>query len=492
MHSLDDTIVAIATAPGGAARGIVRISGAEALAIVECFFEPREAGAIAGLKVATRVPGLVRLTLVDGGERSLPCDLYLWPTKRSYTRQPVAELHTFGSPPLLEAIVRTACAAGARLAEPGEFTLRAFLAGRIDLVQAEAVLGVIDASDRRQLDIALAQLAGGLTRPLNSLRDQLLDLLADLEAGLDFAEEDIRFVARDELQRRLALATDTVSELCDQMRSREQTNAAPRVVLVGEPNAGKSSLFNALVGRSGAMVSPLPGTTRDYVSTRLELDGIACELIDTAGLGGNQDRDSVATMSQRMTREQLDQADLQLVCIDSSREASAPSPSPFARPELAEGTGEGQPAVSREPVERSNGGEGESLPVLMAQPQLLVLTKCDLAHQGARRPDGIATSSVTGVGIDALKAAIRRRLVATTAEAGPASVVAATAGRCRESLRLASDALTRARELAADRGGEELIAVELRAALAELGKIVGAIYTDDLLDRIFSRFCIGK
>jgi tRNA modification GTPase len=479
MYTLDDTIVAIATAPGGAARGIVRISGPKALATVECFFEPQEQVAIGGLKVATRVPGVVRLTLVDGGERMLPCDLYLWPTKRSYTRQPVAELHTFGSPPLLEAIVRTACAAGARLAEPGEFTLRAFLAGRIDLVQAEAVLGVIDASDRRQLDIALAQLVGGLTRPLNTLRDQLLDLLADLEAGLDFAEEDIRFVAHDELQRRLAVAAETISELRDQMRSREQSNVAPRVVLVGEPNAGKSSLFNALVGRSGALVSPVPGTTRDYVSARLELDGIACELIDTAGLDGNQAGTSVATLSQRMTHEQLYQADLQLLCIDSSRQATASS--------LTPSMGEGQPAVSL-----SNGGEGDELPTSLAQAPLFVLTKCDLARHSACRPNGFATSSITGVGLDALKAAVRDRLVATTAEASRAIVVASTASRCRESLRLASETLARAREVAADHGGDELIAVELRAALVELGKIVGAIYTDDLLDRIFSRFCIGK
>ena len=135
---------------------------------------------------------------------ALPTDLFLWPTSRSYTRQPLAEFHTFGSPPLLDALLQRVCAAGARLAQPGEFTLRAFLAGRIDLTQAEAVLGVVDAADRRQLDTALEQLAGGLSRPLHQLRDDLLNLLADLEAGLDFAEEDIRFVSGGELNRRLA------------------------------------------------------------------------------------------------------------------------------------------------------------------------------------------------------------------------------------------------------------------------------------------------
>jgi tRNA modification GTPase len=457
MNSLDDTIVAIATAPGGAARGIVRISGPDALSVASQFFEPLPAMALDDLKSATRVPGAARLLLSDRGPpRSLPCDLFLWPTPRSYTRQPVAELHTFGSRPLLEAIVREACSAGARLAEPGEFTLRAFLAGRIDLVQAEAVLGVIDAADRRQLDTALAQLAGGLTGPLNALRDQLLDLLADLEAGLDFTEEDIRFVARDELEARLFGAADTVIRLLDQMHSREQTDAAPRVVLIGEPNAGKSSLFNALVGSSGALVSPTPGTTRDYVRARLELDGLACELIDTAGLDAEQPGDGVATAAQQMTREQLEQADLQLLCIDSSRDTT-------------------------------DRGGAECIQAL-----LVVLTKCDLSAPRSRVEDGIATSSVSQVGVDELKAAIRNRLISSTAESSPATVVVSTANRCRESVRLASDGLARARELAADHGGEELIAAELRGALVELGKIVGAIYTDDLLDRIFSRFCIGK
>jgi tRNA modification GTPase len=458
MHSLDDTIVAIATAPGGAARAIVRTSGPEALDAIKQFFEPLPAMALEGLRSPTRVPGVVRLLLSDGGPpRSLPCDLFLWPTTRSYTRQPVAELHTFGSPPLLEAIVKAACAAGARLAEPGEFTLRAFLAGRIDLVQAEAVLGVIDAANQRQLHTALAQLAGGLTGPLNALRDQLLDLLADLEAGLDFADEDIRFVARDELERRLAGAADAVARLRDQLRSREQTDAVPRVVLIGEPNAGKSSLFNALVGRCGALVSPTPGTTRDYIRARLDLDGLTCELIDTAGLDGEQAYDGVGKAAQQMTREQLEQADLQLLCIDSSD----------------------SPCVASDPS-------------LDQRPQFVVLTKCDLRPDREYRAAKIATSSVTGIGLSELKAAIRARLAADATESSPASVVAATANRCRESLRLASDALARARELAAARRGEELIAVELRGALVELGKIVGAIYTDDLLDRIFSRFCIGK
>ena len=203
MRSLDDTIAAIASPPGGGARGIVRLSGPGLRACLEECFRPSPPAPLATLTRPTAVPGLCWLR---GLAAPLPGELFLWPGKRSYTGQPVAEIHTLGSPPLVEALLRTVCAAGARLAEPGEFTLRAFLAGRIDLTQAEAVLGVIDAADPGQLRAALVQLAGGLARPLHRLRDELLDLLADLEANLDFAEEDAPPLPPGQLLARLDAA----------------------------------------------------------------------------------------------------------------------------------------------------------------------------------------------------------------------------------------------------------------------------------------------
>ena len=389
-------------------------------------------------------------------EQAVPCDLYLWPTARSYTRQPVAELHTLGSPPLLEALLRRACAAGARLAEPGEFTLRAFLAGRIDLAQAEAVLGVIDATDRRQLDVALAQLAGGLTRPLAAIRDQLLDLLADLEAGL--VEEDIRFLSHADLTSRLTEAADAVSRLVEQLRGRDQADAEPRVVLVGSPNVGKSSLFNALAGDAAALVSARPGTTRDYLAARLDLGGRACQIIDTAGLDSATSGDELSAAAQRMSHKQYEQADLRLFCLDSSR-----SLNPWEQAQLQCG-----------------------------DRQLVIFTKCDLPSGRPHAPVAIETSAVTGRGLEELKVAIRSQLIAGAAEGNHAGAVVSTATRCGESLRLAAESLTRARKVAEHQGGDELIAAEVRTALVELGKVVGTIYTDDLLDRIFSRFCIGK
>ncbi len=213
----------------------------------------------------------------------LPATLYVWPNARSYTRQPQAEVHTLGSPPLLQCVLRAVCQAGARPAEPGEFTLRAFLSGRLDLTQAEAVLGVIDARGDDQLRAALEQLAGGLAGPLGQLRDRLLDLLAHLEAGLDFVEEDIEFITARELDGQLLAAAGAVDRLAQQMASRDLAGELPVVALTGWPNTGKSSLFNALLGDCQALVSEVAGATRDYLTGELEWRGLRFQLVDTAG-----------------------------------------------------------------------------------------------------------------------------------------------------------------------------------------------------------------
>ena len=301
-YCVDDTIVAVASATGGAARGIVRLSGPDVLAAVAAIFRPAD-GWPCDRGGARACEGRVRLQRL-GCE--LPATLLVWPTGQSYTRQPAAELHTLGAPPLLAAIVEQLGQYGVRTAEPGEFTLRAFLAGRIDLTQAEAVLGIIDARGRSELDAALGQMAGGLARPIGELRERLLDLLAQLEAGLDFVEDDIQFIAPPQIESLLSAATGQVETLRRQLAGRGRTDTAVRAVLLGPPNAGKSSLFNAL-SLSGALVSQQPGTTRDYLVARLNLDGFLCDLVDTAGIDDTERTDVVASQAQDQAQDQARQ-----------------------------------------------------------------------------------------------------------------------------------------------------------------------------------------
>ncbi|HEV3005399.1 MAG TPA: GTPase, partial [Pirellulales bacterium] len=374
MLDPDDTIAAIASAPGGAARGTVRVCGPDVVACVAKCFLPNDGTPLTTVRRPTSLAGRVRL---EGFTSLLVADLLLWPTARSFTRQPTAELHTLGSPPLLDAVLRQVCAAGARLARPGEFTLRAFLAGRLDLTQAEAVLGVIDATDRRELDAALTQLAGGLGGPLRQLRERLLDLLAHLEAGLDFADEAIEFIDAGELESQLASAGNEVERLAAQMASRGEAACHIRAVLIGRPNAGKSSLFNVLTaGAAGAIVSDQPGTTRDWLHARLVLDGVECVLIDTAGFDAETcGSPGIAASAQSLSAEERWRADLEILCLDATR-----------------------PLVAWEREQSPQRGEAT---------RLVVWTKCDRALASSDWPGAIATSSVTGMGLGDLRTRLR-------------------------------------------------------------------------------------
>jgi tRNA modification GTPase len=382
----------------------------------------------------------------------LPATLYLWPGSRSYTQQPTAELHTVGSPPLLEAVLAEVCRQGARLARPGEFTLRAFLAGRLDLTQAEAVLGVIDAGSEQQLKTALSQLAGGIAGPLAAVRGRLLDLLAHLEAGLDFVDEDVEFISQEELLKELSTAVEQVEHVAGQLRTRGDANSVPRVVLFGLPNAGKSSLLNALAGEEAALVSSVRGTTRDFVSRTVSWEGVELQLIDTAGVDDNT-KDPIARESQITAQVQTENCDLRLWCVEADTVPDAEVP--FA----------------------------DSL-----TPELHILTKCDLLNLRQKVSNSfLSTSSRTGEGIAEL-----RRRIAGMLSSQPGDSVASTAARCQESLSLAAATLRRAISAAEEQIGEEFVAAEVRAALDDLGRVLGAVYTEDILDRIFSRFCIGK
>ena len=441
-HDPQDTIVALASAPGPGGRAIVRLSGQAALGIACRFF------------AASPAPTADRRCLCTGEIRipdiaaPLPADLYHWPGPRSYTGQNLVELHTISSPALVDLLIAVCLGAGARAAQPGEFTMRAFLAGKLDLTRAEAVLGVIEASSRDELKQALAQLAGGMTRPLQGLREDLLNLLADVEAALDFADEHHEFVSQGELLQRLTKGLALVTLLRRQLDQRAIGSRAFRVVLAGRPNAGKSSLFNALAGASAALVSPEPGTTRDYLVQRLDCSGVAIELIDTAGLrpGAN----GIEGHAQKLGRAQAEQADLVLLCVEAGR-----------------------------------ANDDERRLMADSEPPVVGLaTKCDLQPPIA---GWLATSAVTREGLPAL-----RELLADRGRRLARPSLAPSLSRCRHHVEACLDHLRRAHALALEEDPPELLALDLRGALDALGAMVGAVYTDDLLDRIFSRFCIGK
>ncbi|MGE3804541.1 MAG: tRNA modification GTPase [Gemmataceae bacterium] len=428
-----DTIVALSSAPGGAARAVVRLTGPQAFPLSRsCFVTPE------AIDYQQRRLYVGEITLPD-----LPgwsADLYVWPGPKTYTGQDLVELHTLGSPPLIDRLIAHFLEAGARAARPGEFTLRAFLAGKLDLPRAEAVLAVIDAGDRAELGQALTQLAGGLTTPLHALRDDLLNLLADVEAGLDFSDEDLHFVEQRELLERLARGLAHVTLVQKQIEQRSLADRPFRVVLAGPPNAGKSSLFNALAAAEAALVSSQPGTTRDYLVRRLRLDDVVLELVDTAGQ--DDSTESIESVAQALGRAQASAADLVLWC----QAADGPEVNPPAGAEI-------------------------------------VATKCDLGDAFG----GLATSALTGAGLEELKSMLRER-----ARARPVAALAPSLSRCRHHVNACLAHLRQAHAVVLYAEPAELLALELRGALDQLGEMVGAIYTDDLLDRIFSRFCIGK
>ena len=430
---LEDTIVALSSAAGPGVRAIVRISGSTTTEVIAKVFTP-------GYSVSGTRSYATGVLKISGLEARLPADLYFFRGPHTYTGQDLAEIHTVSAPPLVERLVADLLAAGARAAQPGEFTMRAFLSGKKDLPQAEAVLAVIEATDETDLQSALAQLAGGVSQPLSKLRDDLLNLLADVEAALDFVDEDIEFVTNADTVSRIGAGIAHLMNLKRQLDDRSVSRRPMRVAFVGEPNAGKSSLFNALIGVDAALVSSRAGTTRDYLSHVVTLGGHAIELIDTAGW--QTATDMIEEQAQALGRGQSDRADMVLICV---------------------------------PVD-------EPIPSAISPRGVLVRTKADLAPT-----TGLAVSTRSA---DALVPLVTFLVERAAAFARPA--LAPSQSRCRHHIDAAIADLRTAHNHALFNDPPELLALVLRQSLDQIGAMAGSIYTNDLLDRIFSRFCIGK
>ena len=469
---VQDTIVAIASPPGPACRGVLRISGPKTLDVIAHAFcvEPSE-------RTRKAIDACVMVGTIEPDNPPLPLHgrLLVWPDERSYTRQPSAEFHTIGSPPLLDLALKKILEAGARRAQPGEFTLRAFLSGRIDLTQAEAVLAVIDANSHTELDAALTQLAGGLAGPLLKLQETLLTLLADVEAGLDFVDEDIEFVSRDSVVHELEQARTQLGAILNQLDSRQLHEDSLWVVLTGKPNAGKSSLFNRLTGQASAIVSDQKGTTRDYVVETVELGNHRIQLVDTAGIDAEDIQSEIDALAQELSLENAKRSTLRIVCHDI-----------------------------REPFDRRVLSLDQ--PLAPHDATILLLTKSDLCDNpkdqicqvnermaqdsSAGLLATMATSAIEPGSIDTLREFLQMQLDQVADRQAP--LVSSTAARARDCIESAEQSLFLALMAATQNEGMELVASETRQALEQLAEVVGKVYTDDILDRIFSRFCIGK
>jgi tRNA modification GTPase len=453
VHDLSTTLAAIATAPGRGGIACLRISGPEAYAIAKGLFRTRKGFDLPG-------DGRPRFgSFLDGEGEALDHGyLVAFGPEQAYTGEPTVELWTHGSPPVLDALTRAAVARGAVRAGPGEFTYRALRRGRLDLARAEAVRDLIAARTVYQARVAFAQVGGALARRLAPLREALVDLVARGEAAIEFADEAETHLAAGGLSHGVADALAAARLLVMEARRGRVVREGARVTLSGVTSVGKSSVFNRLLGSDRAIVSPIPGTTRDTLEETIDLAGIPVTVIDTAGVRPAQD--AIEEEGVRRARTAVGEADLVILVLDASR---------------------GLRDDEREALtERfSGGGTGT----------IVVANKIDLAPCGARGlpwPGAIPVSALTGEGLDALRSAISEALCGV----GPRENPVLTDVRQAAAVEEAVGALERARE--ALPLGEEIVLEDLRAALSALGEITGEVANDDLYDRIFSTFCIGK
>jgi tRNA modification GTPase len=459
MLDTADTIAAVSTPAGSALRGIVRLSGKRALEIVEPLLDPPIR--LRSLPAYSRIQATVRLPRWSVG---VPVVLYVMRAPRSYTREDIVELHTIGSPMLQQMLLEELTARGARLAGPGEFTRRAFLNGRIDLAQAEAVMAVVRAQTDADLRVAVAQLTGAASRRLSDLRDDLLSLRACVEASIDFSDQGIELISASDIASALTKARAEIASLIGTGERTGSGKGGVATPIVGLPNAGKSSLLNRLAGGQRAIVTHVPGTTRDTVEATIEIDGIAFRLVDTAGIEAAQD--AVRCSAVARSRDAMASAQLILFVVDAARGLDDSDRKLWAE---------------RPPVPCILVASKIDLPVA-AQPDSMAL------HLGAERHVGV--SAATGQGIDRLRAVMAAAVAAGEVDASAQPFAANL--RQRDALRRADQRLAAALQLAQGDAGAELIALELREALDRVGELTGELADDHLLDLIFSRFCIGK
>ncbi|MGA8027810.1 MAG: tRNA uridine-5-carboxymethylaminomethyl(34) synthesis GTPase MnmE [Bryobacteraceae bacterium] len=445
-----DTIVAISTPIGRGGLGVVRLSGADSRRIANLIL--RFAGDPRWRTWTSEIAALVDAegAVVDHVVVSF------FESPRSYTAEDVVEISCHGAPVVLRLCVERAVEAGARIAEPGEFTLRAYINGRIDLPRAEAVRDLIDATTLYQARVAAQQMEGSVSRRIRPIKEQMLELIALLEAGIDFAEDDISVAPPEEILRRLAPIRRGIEELAASFGAGKLVYHGFTLAIAGRPNVGKSSLFNRLLEQDRAIVTDIPGTTRDTVSEATSMEGIPVRLVDTAGI--RDGKDMVETLGIERSYQAMADADLTLLVVDVS----------------AELTEEDQALIDK----------------LRDRKPVWVGNKCDLGRRLTGIPGLLPVSAITGEGIPGLRDAILDRLA-------PEGLAAPESGsitniRHDSLLRESLEALDNARKAVEFQIPHEMLLLDLYAALRPVDAVTGATTADDILNRIFSTFCIGK
>ena len=465
--NLDETIVAIATPPGRGGIGVVRISGPEARAIAEPMLRLSGIGELQANRAHFG-------ELVDSatGERIDEVVATFFAKPHSYTTDDLVEISCHGSPVVLRHVVEMVLARGTRLAEPGEFTMRAFLNGRIDLTQAEAVRDLIDAQTLYQAQVAARQLEGSLSKRIQPIKQKLVELIAVMEAGIDFAEDDVAVIPGEQIRARISIIRETLQQLLASFALGKVVHEGLTLAIVGRPNVGKSSLFNSLVERDRAIVTPTPGTTRDLVSETVSIGGIPVRLVDTAGI--RTALDEAESIGIQKSLEALADADVVLVVLDITHMSDAAF------------------ELDLDLIEKTRGRARIlvcSKADLHTEPRAIITKKLSTAEASQNEP-GVFTSAVTGEGIAELRAAILKLVSGEGAWQQESGFL--TNIRHHGLVQNAVTALDAAAAAVPLNTPHEMILLDLYSALHALDEITGATTADDILNLIFGTFCIGK
>ena len=471
MVSSGDTIVAVATPPGEGAIAVVRVSGPDVSTIIGRMIRVVGTGKLVSRRVA-----LAWVVDPETGKKIDQVMAVYMAQPSTYTREPTLEIMCHGGRASTEAVLQGVISAGARLANRGEFTLRAFLNGRIDLTQAEAVLDAVRAPTRAGVEVAVDHLAGSLARAIGLIRDNLIAVDADLEATFDFSDDDVPSIDRTVLRARVDAVREQVDTLVRSARAGRIRRHGWRVAIVGSPNAGKSSLFNALLDRPRAIVTDEPGTTRDTIEETLDLDGVAVILTDTAGWPVDNRRELGV---------------VERIGIDRSHDVVKGADAVI---HVVDGSGYSRDGFETHRMRISTLAFGAI--------QVIAITKADLgqdptlhAQMTTHMGRTLAVSAVTGAGIDTLRRTLGElagEATRTGGDGSPAASVVVTNPRHVALLARASGALQRAVEGITARLPDDIVAIDLREGLRVLGEVTGQTVTEDVLAKIFSTFCIGK